>query len=404
MKTQNTSTVVEPQGEKLRLISFSDKDIYVGIDVHKNRWQTAVYCQGVVLSNTSMDAGSSKLIEHLRKRYGDARFHCVYEAGAWGFTLCRDLWAAGMECIIVNPADIPDTDKDRRSKTDAVDARKLASLHAAGLLTAIHVPSEKLQKQRSLIRFRKKLWSDLVRAKNRLKSQLKFQGITIPAQFDKPHWSRNFLNWIEEQAQRDDLLKDTLLLMLEEVKSLRMLLLKTEKKLRELMRSEDFNHKSEVIRSVPAVGPFLAMLFLLEVGDIRRFKDFDSLNRFVGLCPDSHSSGDTERHTGISQRRHKQLRSLLIEAAWQLMRYDPAMLEYYKELTKRMKGQLAIVRVARKLLRRIRAVLLSDRMYVKGIDGNVTAIDIKAPDVPVAIPKVKHRKEVALATAGMHHQ
>jgi transposase len=152
------------------------------------------------------------------------------------------------------------------------------------------------------MRFRKRLWSDLVGCKNRLKSELKFQGITIPSKFDNPNWSRNFLNWIEEQAEKDDLLKDTLLLMLEEVKLLRMLLLKTQKKLRELMGSEDFKHKSEVLRSIPGIGPLVAMLFLLEVGDIRRFKTFDSLNHFVGLCPNSHSSGDSEKHTGISQR------------------------------------------------------------------------------------------------------
>lgn len=304
-----------------------------------------------------------------RKHYGNARFLCVYESGAWGFTLCRQLWAAGMECIIVNPADIPDTNKDRRSKTDAVDARKLASLHAAGLLTGIHVPSEKLQKQRSLIRFRKRLWSDLVCCKNRLKSELKFQGIMIPPQFDNAHWSNNFMKWVEEQAQKDENLKDTLLFMLEEVKLLRTLLLKTEKKLREVMQSEEFKHKSELLRSIPGIGPLLAMLLLLEVGDMRRFKDFDRLNRFVGLCPDSRSSGDSEKHTGISQRGHNELRSQLIEAAWLLIRKDAAMLEQYQQLTKRMKGQKAIVRIARKLLRRIRAVLLSEKMYVKGASG-----------------------------------
>jgi transposase len=50
-----------------------------------------------------------------------------------------------------------------------------------------------------------------------------------------PNWSHNFLHWIEEQANRDGDLKDTLLLMLEEARALRMLLLKTERKLRELI-------------------------------------------------------------------------------------------------------------------------------------------------------------------------
>jgi transposase len=336
------------------------------------------------------------LITHLRKRYGEAQFHCVYESGPFGFALCRSLWAAGMECIVVNPADVPGTDKEKRSKTDKVYARKLAMHLSAGLLHPIHIPSERLQKQRSLIRFRKKLWGDLCRAKNRLKSELKFQGITVPPQYDNPHWSRNFLTWIKEQANQDAELKDTLLLMLEEARALRLLLLKTERKLRELMWSEEFSGRSELLRSITGIGPLTAMLFLLEVGDVRRFKTFDQLNRFVGFCPDSDSSGEREKHTGITIRRHNQLRSMLVEAAWQLIRRDAAMLDYYRNLTKRMKGQQAIIRVARKLLRRIRAVLLSKRMYVAGISGDQQAASINAPSLPM--PKKKGRpKKVAVS-------
>lgn len=378
---------------------FTNRILFVGIDVHKVRWQVAVYYDGLVLSNTSIEGTAGALITHLRKHYGEAQFHCVYESGPFGFSLCRSLWAAGMECIVVNPADIPSMDKDRRSKTDQVDARKLAMHLAAGLLHPIHVPTEKLQKQRSLIRFRKKLWGDLCRAKNRLKSELRFQGIVIPAQFDNPHWSHNFLHWIEEQANGDDDLGDTLLLMLEEAKVLRVLLLKTERKLRELMWSREYKERSELLRSITGVGPLTAMLFLLEVGDVNRFKTFDQLNRFVGFCPDSHSSGEAQKHTGLSLRRHSQLRCMLIEAAWQLIRRDTAMLDYYQDLTKRMKGQDAIIRVARKLLRRIRAVLLSGRMYVHGVTGELKTTGIIAPVLPAPKKKGRPKKIAVIATA-----
>jgi transposase len=336
----------------------------------------------------------SHIFESTMVMPGSAR---VYESGPFGFSLCRSLWAAGMACTVVNPADIPSADKDRRSKTDQVDARKLSMHLAAGLLHPIHVPTEKLQKQRSLIRFRKKLWGDLVRSKNRLKSELAFQGIVIPKQFDNPYWSHNFLCWIEQQARKDEDLRDTLLLMLEEVKHLRLLLLKTERKLRELMWSKEYKEKSELLRSIPGVGPLTAMLFLLEVGDVSRFRTFDQLNRFIGFCPDSYSSGESQRHTGISFRKHGQLRCMLVEAAWQLVRRDAAMLNHYKELTKRMKGQEAIIRIARKLLRRIRAVMLSKRMYVSGIDGALTSKDIGAP-LP-ASPKKRGRPRKVIGAA-----
>lgn len=64
---------------------------------------------------------------------------------------------------------------------------------------------------------------------------------------------------------------------------------------------------------------------------------------------------------------HKQLRSALIEAAWVAIRVDPAMMQCYQLLTKRMKGAYAIIRIARKLLQRLRAVLISGQPYQKGI-------------------------------------
>jgi len=398
-KQQSSAQTGNPAIKVQNLVDFSERNLYVGIDVHKRRWQVAVYFEGLILSNTSIEANPGALITHLRKRYGEARFSCVYESGPFGFALCRSLWAAGLDCMVVNPADIPNTNKESRSKSDPVDARKLALHLAAGLLHPIHIPTEKLQKQRSLIRFRKKLWGDLVRSKNRLKGELLFQGIVIPKQYDNKHWSHNFLYWIEQQAAKEEDLKETLLLMLEEVKGLRVLLLKTERKLRELMWSKDFKVKSELLRSIPGVGPLTAMLFLLEVGDVSRFKSFDALNRFVGFCPDSHSSGESVKHSGISLRKHSQLRSMLVEAAWQLIRSDAAMLAHYRELQKRMKGQDAIIRIARKLSRRIRAVMLSERMYVRGIDGRITSSMIGAPQLPKPKKRGRPKKTSTIATA-----
>jgi hypothetical protein len=87
---------------------------------------------------------------------------------------------------------------------------------------------------------------------------------------------------------------------------------------------------------------------------------------------------------------------MLIEAAWQLIRTDAAMLDYYKKLTGRMKPQHAIIRIARKLLRRIRAVLLSGKVYVRGIDGNLCAKDIEAPALPILKKRGRPRGKVVV--------
>jgi transposase len=324
-----------------------------------------------------MGANSTKVIDHLQCHYPGATFKCVYESSAWGFNLQRRLSAAGMECIVVNAADVSTSDKERRRKTDQVDALKLARRHASGDLKAIHVPAEEEQKERNLVRYRKKIVGDLNRSKNRIKSLLKYEGIDIPEKFGKANWSHPFLVWVQQQAANDPLLGDVLDLMVEQVKFLRQLQLTVEKKLRKLMRTPKYKSKSELLISVPGVGPIVSSLFLLEVGDTRRFNSFDQLNDFVGFCPDTDSSGETNRDTGITRRRHKQLRTALIEAAWEAKRSDPVMLDAYLQLTKRMTGTKAIVRIARKLLRRMRAVLISGIPYQKGLVSSKQTLERK---------------------------
>lgn len=366
MKEQ-TSAATETLNKGKTMIDFTGKTIYVGIDVHKKDWQVGQFHAGLVLGNHRITGNSQELIDFLKKRYGGATLKCVYESCAWGFNLQRSLTAAGIECIVVHAGDVPGSDKEKKNKTDKVDAVRLARHHAAGLLKAIHVPDEELQKERNLMRFRKKLVGDLTRSKNRLKSLLKFQGIDIPAAMDNSHWSKNFITWIEDQALKDRLLQDTIELMVEQVKLQRQLLLKAEKKIRALMGSEKYAAKEKLLRSVVGIGPKVAALFLLEVGDVGRFKGFDPLNNLIGFYPGSNSSGEKDIDTGISKRRHRELRTMLVEAAWQAVRQDPAMLEAYEQLTKRMKGNEAIIRIARKLLRRMRAVLISAVEYQKGV-------------------------------------
>lgn len=131
MKTKQSSAVVEPTNKVRNVVDFTNKVLYVGIDVHKKRWQVAVLLEGVILSNVSIAASADALIAYLRKHYPNSIFYCVYECGRFGFNLCRCLRSAGIECIVVNPADIPGTDREKRSKTDVLDARKLACYHAA---------------------------------------------------------------------------------------------------------------------------------------------------------------------------------------------------------------------------------------------------------------------------------
>ena len=69
----------------------------------------------------------------------------------------------------------------------------------------------------------------------------------------------------------------------------------------------------------------------------------------------------------MSYRRHKSLRSSLVECAWSTIQKDPAMLKRYNELTQRLTGKRAIVVIARKLVSRIYAVLKNEKPYELGL-------------------------------------
>ena len=84
--------------------------------------------------------------------------------------------------------------------------------------------------------------------------------------------------------------------------------------------------------------------------------------------PMEHSSGEKEMKGRITVRKHRQLRSDLVECAWAAKRNDPALAFYYQQQIKKSKnGKAAIVKVARKLLSRIRYVWLSGQPYQTAI-------------------------------------
>lgn len=68
----------------------------------------------------------------------------------------------------------------------------------------------------------------------------------------------------------------------------------------------------------------------------------------------------------MTYRRHKALRSSLVECAWSTVQKDPVMLQRYNELRQRLTGKRAIVVIARKLVSRIYTVLKNEKPYELG--------------------------------------
>ena len=68
---------------------------------------------------------------------------------------------------------------------------------------------------------------------------------------------------------------------------------------------------------------------------------------------------ETKYTTGkMINRGRKELKIMIIEAAWEAVRLDPALMAKFNELTRRMNKNKAIIRIARKLVSRMRYVLI----------------------------------------------
>ncbi len=104
-------------------------------------------------------------------------------------------------------------------------------------------------------------------------------------------------------------------------------------------------------------------MLLSELVDIRRFSNFDRLASFVGLVPSTHSSGQSQRTTGITPRSSYQLRALLIESSWVAIRFDPELREKFEKTSTRMPKNRAIIVVAHTLLSRLHHVLVHNEPY-----------------------------------------
>lgn len=155
--------------------------------------------------------------------------------------------------------------------------------------------------------------------------------------------------------------------MITQMEFLRKELLNISTAIRKVMREQRYKTNYYLLRSIPCIGPLTAAALLVEIGDVKRFPDFNPLNSFIGLLPMELSIGETESKGQLTLRRHRQLRSNLAESAWTAKRTDPAMALYFQQQVKRKDSKIVIIKISRKLLNRIRFVLLHQQPYEYGI-------------------------------------
>lgn len=294
--------------------AISNVHVYVGFDVHKDSVSACVYDarrDEALLEQQFRNEPASirKLIRRIRKRFGEPR--CCYEASSCGFILFRLLRELDVHCDVIAPSSIPRRSGDR-VKNDSIDAYKLATFYAAGLLTGVDVPDEELESTRALLRCRAALVEELGRMKKRTTQLLQTRGYLYR---DGSNWSQKFWEWLArirldgvDQAVLDAYV-DLIHYLEGQINSLETIIDGEAEKPR-------FEEPVRLLKAFRGIATITALTLACELGDIRRFEHPRQLMAYLGLVPSEHSSGNKTHRGSITKAGNRHARKAVVSAAW----------------------------------------------------------------------------------------
>lgn len=309
--------------------------------------------------------GLLKEIAKAKRRFGlpaDAAVVSCYEAGRDGFWLYRWLTSQGVANVIVDSASIEVNRRQRRAKSDHLDAAKLVSMllryHAgeSKVWSVVKVPEVADEDRRQLHRELIEVQDERTEHVNRIKAFLAGQGIALPSvTANFPAELAKLRRWDGSELGADlvqRLLREFARWQLADrhVKEL-----ENERKAR--IRSDQTPHVVQVRRLLELAGIGLSGSWLLvyELFGWRKFRNRRQVGAIVGLTPTAYQSGDSSREQGISKAGNRMLRRMLVELAWTWLRWQPdsELSRWYQRRFayhgKRAR-KVGIVAVARKLL------------------------------------------------------
>jgi transposase len=168
-----------------------------------------------------------------------------------------------------------------------------------------------------------------------------------------------------------------------------------DQKVQHLSKSEPV---TTLLMTAPGVGVIVAAMFVAVVDEAKRFTKAHHLESYLGLVPSEDSSGGKRRIGSISKAGNPYLRSLLVQAAWSILRLsdesDP--LKVWADAVEKRRGKrIAVVALARRLAGVLWAMWRDGTVYDPATIGNASVKGTTAQ-----ARSTEHRaKQIARATA-----
>ena len=322
---------------------------YVGVDAHKKDLFIAMLVgdgQTPVTWTVPNEPNAVKRLVRKLERDAPGPVRMCYEAGPCGYALQRQVTTPRVSCQVIAPALIPRKPGDR-IKTNRRDARKLAELFRAGLLTEVRPPTPEDEAVRDLCRARDDAREDLQRSRHRLGKLLLRRGLHYGG---GRNWTQGHRRWIDSLAwaqPAERVVVDDYLLAIDQLEAR---LLELDARLREVADTEPYRQHVGWLRCFRGIDTLTAILILAELHDFRRFPSAPALMAYVGLVPGENSTGEKQRRGRITRTGNALVRRLLVETAWHYQ-HRPGI---GVALTRRRKGQPSrVIAIADKAQQRL---------------------------------------------------
>ena len=278
--------------------------VYIVIDTHKatNALASAFAGREAPQSLGTISTDLDRFLTWLRKfqKKHDLKkdeIELCYEAGPTGFVLARRLIGLGDNCVVVAPSKTPKKSGDK-VRTDRLDARKLARLHRAGELTAVHIPDVEDEVIRDVCRGRTDAVQEMKRCKQQLLAFLLRNGYRYTG---KAHWTDAHMRYLRKLVFAHRTQKMILEEYLQRTDSTQMQVARIEDQMDLLRKTWSRRPYVEALMGFSGFQRTASMVLASEIGDFRRVDHPKKLVAFLGVTPTADSSGPTLRQGAITR-------------------------------------------------------------------------------------------------------
>ncbi len=303
-------------------------------------------------------------IKAAKKRFGlpeDAPVLSCYEAGRDGFWLHRFLLAHGIQNQVVDSASIEVNRRQRRAKSDCLDAVKLVEMlirwhnGERKVWKLVRVPSVADEDQRQLHRELIELKAERTAVSNSIKGLLATLGLVVIVDETLPKQLENLRQW--DNTKLPPRLHQRLLRQFTRWQLIGSQIDELERERSAKIRDDQTPqiHKVRRLMNLKGIGQNGSWLLVYEFFGWRQIKNRRELGSLAGLAPTPYDSGESRREQGISKAGNRRVRWMMTQLAWGWLRYQPQseLSQWYQKRFARGNTRLrkvGIIALARKLL------------------------------------------------------